>query len=65
MKLEKKALGMSIYLFIVSFFTERLWFNSNYLNIHNAVYIITKILLLFVLVIFGQALYKIFFFDFK
>ena len=61
MKLEKKALGMSIYLFIVSFFTERLWFNSNYLNIHNAVYIITKILLLFVLVIFGQALYKIFF----
>ena len=40
MKLEKKALGMSIYLFIVSFFTERLWFNSDYLNIHNAVYII-------------------------
>lgn len=58
MKLEKKALGISLYLFIASFFSERLWFNSDHLNLHNSIYIITKVMLLFTLIILGQVLYK-------
>ena len=58
MKLEKKALGISLYLFIASFFLERLWFNSDHLNLHNSIYIITKVMLLFTLIILGQVLYK-------
>ena len=58
MKLEKKALGISLYLFIASFFSERLWFNSDHLNLHNSIYIITKVMLLFALIILGQVLYK-------
>ncbi|GAA0077152.1 hypothetical protein UT300005_15300 [Clostridium sp. CTA-5] len=53
-KMDKKGLIVSISIFLMSFFTEKFWFDKSVLRADNIKYFIAKILLLIVLLLLGQ-----------
>ncbi len=58
MHIHKKALAGSIYLFLMSFLFERLWFYTEYLQLKNGVYIAARLVLLIIVIAAGQALHR-------